>query len=152
MKNPRSRLIVSLSLAALIVFLFKISFQNSASSDFETSKISPTPQEIKLYKELRHRDIPAKLHKHTPHGITIDIAIPSAKLNIEVDGVYHNLYAKQAMSDLKRTRYAIEDGYYTLRIPNSIVNKNLDETADLIGEIYEIRMEDLRGSNASETK
>ena len=152
MKNPRSRLIVSLSLAAFIVLLFKISFQNASSSDFESSKNSPTPQEIKLFKELRHRDIPAQLHKHTPHGITIDIAIPSAKLNIEVDGVHHNLYAKQAMNDLKRTRYAMEDGYYTLRIPNSLVRKKLHETADLIEDIYEIRMDDLHSSNAPETK
>jgi very-short-patch-repair endonuclease len=139
MKDTRLRLVVSLIIAALLVFIFKVSFQSAQPDSLLKHATQPTSEEMRLYKELLHRKIPVKLHKKTRHT-TVDIAIPKAKLNIEVDGIQHNIKSKQALSDLKKTRYALEEGYYTLRIPNSLVRKKLHETADLVEEIYEIRM------------
>ena len=62
----------------------------------------------------------------------IDIAIPEAKLNIEVDGVQHNLSPKQALADLHRTYYSFKKGYFTLRIPNSLIGEHFKECVDLV--------------------
>ena len=143
MKDTRLRLVVSLIVAALLVIIFKISFQGDQPDSLLKHANQPTAEEMQLYKELLHRKIPVKLHKKTRH-ITVDIAIPKAKLNIEVDGFQHNIKSSQALTDLKRTKYALEEGYYTLRIPNSLVRKKLHKTADLIEDIYKIRMADLQ--------
>ncbi len=71
-------------------------------------------------------------HKH------IDIAIPEAKLNIEVDGPQHNISSKQALSDLKRTYYSLKEGYFTLRIPNSLIADHFKECVDLVIEIVKL--------------
>ncbi len=93
-----------------------------------------TSQEtIRLYFALKQRNVPAQLEKYDGHK-QIDIAIPEAKVNIEVDGAHHNFNVNQARADLKRTYYSFLKGYLTLRIPNSLVydDKILDETADFI--------------------
>ena len=93
-----------------------------------------TPEAKKLYYALKNRGVPAKLelfdgYKH------IDIAIPEAMINIEVDGSQHNLNPKQALSDLKRTYHSFKKGYFTLRVPNVLIERHLEEVANLIVEI-----------------
>jgi very-short-patch-repair endonuclease len=90
-----------------------------------------TPEAIQLYFALRRVGVPAKLEKFDGHK-TIDIAIPECKVNIEVDGVQHNFNPNQALADLQRTHYSFLKGYLTLRIPNSLVNTRLDDTAKYI--------------------
>ncbi|WP_448104627.1 DUF559 domain-containing protein [Pedobacter panaciterrae] len=92
---------------------------------------------MSLYFALKERGVPAQLEKWDGHK-HIDIAIPQAKVNIEVDGGHHNYSDKQALSDLKRTYYSFLKGYLTLRIPNSLVNGHLYETADHITEMLNI--------------
>jgi very-short-patch-repair endonuclease len=101
--------------------------------DFTTA----TDESINLYFALRARNVPAELEKNDGFK-TIDIAVPEAKVYIEVDGGHHNLSAKQAMSDLNRTLHAYKKGYLTLRIPNSLVKHHLDEAADKITEYLAI--------------
>jgi very-short-patch-repair endonuclease len=86
-----------------------------------------------LYFALKKRGVPAKLEKCDGFK-TIDIAVPDAKVNIEVDGGHHNFSSIQAMSDLRRTLFSFKKGYATLRIPNSLAKFNLDEAAELITE------------------
>ncbi|MFA7380572.1 MAG: hypothetical protein WC150_08935 [Bacteroidia bacterium] len=92
-----------------------------------------TYETIRLYFALRQRGVPAELEKYdgTKH---IDISISDAKINIEVDGAHHNFDRNQALTDLMRTYYSFLKGYYTLRIPNSLVydDKILEKTADWI--------------------
>lgn len=90
-----------------------------------------TSEVIKLYFALK----PAELEKYDGFK-HIDIVIPKAKINIEVDRLHHNY--KQAFSDLKRTFYSFLKGYYTLRIPNCLVkdDKLLKETAEVIHQIF----------------
>jgi hypothetical protein len=92
-----------------------------------------TDEAIDIYFALKQRGVPAKLEKSDGFK-TIDIAVPHAKVNIEVDGGHHNYSAKQAMSDLKRNLHSFKKGYYTLHIPNSLAKNNLEATADLITE------------------
>ena len=92
-----------------------------------------TDEVITLYFALKERGVPAKIEKYDGHK-HIDIAIPEARMNIEVDGTHHNHNKRQALTDLKRTYYSFLKGYFTLRIPNSLVNDNrtINETANLI--------------------
>lgn len=92
-----------------------------------------TNETIKLYFALKNKGVPAILEKFDGYK-HIDIVIPEAKVNIEVDGEHHNFSNKQALIDLKRTYFSFLKGYYTLRIPNSLVYDDnvLTETADFI--------------------
>ena len=94
---------------------------------------SATDEAIGLYFALKRRGVPAKLEKSDGFK-TIDIAVPDAKVNIEVDGAHHNFNPHQALSDLKRTFYSFQKGYLTLRIPNSLARYHLDDAAELITE------------------
>jgi len=94
---------------------------------------SATDQAIDLYFALKDREVPAKLEKSDGFK-TIDIAIPHAKVNVEVDGGHHHYDARQALSDLKRMLYSFKKGYYTLHIPNSLVKYDIEAAADLITE------------------
>jgi very-short-patch-repair endonuclease len=103
--------------------------QEDLKSRFEKA----TVEAKQLYAALRKKGVHAQLEKDTGH-MTIDIAITDAMVNIEVDGPHHNYSAKQALADLKRTYHAFKRGYITLRIPNSLIKTNLDETAQYIAE------------------
>ena len=96
-------------------------------------RIITTYETIRLYFALKKRGVPAEMEKFDGYK-HIDIAIPEARVNIEVDGGHHNFNRNQALSDLKRTYYSFKKGYLTLRIPNSLVTTDsyLNETADYI--------------------
>ncbi len=83
--------------------------------------------------ELKRRGVPAELEKWDGKK-TIDIAVVEAKVNIEVDGGQHNYNSNQALVDLQRTLYSFKKGYLTLRIPNSLIKRDIQKTADLITE------------------
>ncbi len=103
----------------------------------ETKPIKTTLEAIELYLALKLRGVPAELEKFDGYK-TIDIAIADAKVNIEVDGPHHNHKYEQALSDLRRTLYSFQKGYLTLRIPNTLINKNLEETADSITDFLKL--------------
>lgn len=90
-----------------------------------------TFEAITLYFELKQRGVPAELEKFDGFK-HIDIAIPEAKINIEVDGGHHNYSYEQAMADLKRTYHSFRKGFYTVRIPNVLIHGRIQETADYI--------------------
>ncbi len=95
-------------------------------------KLDETSQEtICLYLSLRTRNVPAVLEK-SERDNTTDIAVASAKVNIEVDGPQYLSNPNQALYDLQKTYQTFKKGYLTLRIPHMLVKKNLDETADYI--------------------
>ena len=98
-----------------------------------------TPQAIELYFLLKQNGVPAELEKHDGHK-SVDIVIEEAKVHIEVDGVHHNSDNRQALQDLKRTFHAFRQGYITLRIPNSLIHWNAEETADYITEFLELNL------------
>lgn len=105
----------------------------------ETKAITrSTPQALKIHEALRLKGIPSELEKwdHYKH---IDIAITSSKINIEIDGEQHNKDENQALADLKRTYYSYEKGYFTLRIPNRVIDENLDEVIVWILKYIEVR-------------
>jgi len=92
-----------------------------------------------LYKTLLSRGLPVELEKFDGHK-TIDIACVPAKLNIEIDGIQHAFY-KQALSDLKRTYYSLEQDYFILRIPNNLIKNNPEEVANWVEKIIKARID-----------
>jgi len=103
----------------------------------ETTSNEPTPEAKKLCYALKKRGIRAELEKWDGFK-HIDIAITSAKLNIEVDGRQHHSH-KQSLADLKRTYHSSAKGYETIRIPNVLVKKNVEKAADLIADLVNDR-------------
>jgi very-short-patch-repair endonuclease len=94
-----------------------------------------------LYLSLKSIGIPAMLEKSDGFK-RIDIAIPSYKLNIEVDGSHHYFNSNQALKDLQRTYYSFAKGYFTLRIPNSLIkSKNIFEAVTYIHKFLQVRNE-----------
>lgn len=98
-----------------------------------------TPEAIQLYKLLIDAGVDAEIehfdgHKH------VDIAIPEAKLYIEVDGIQHLIDPEQILADLHRVYYSEKDGYGTFRIPNEIIHHYLKEVAHAIAEAAKKRI------------
>jgi very-short-patch-repair endonuclease len=108
-------------------------------------KPKSTPEAERLYEELKKMGVNAQKEKYDGYK-HIDLAIPSAKINIEVDGSQHNLHTKQALADLKRTYYSFLKGYITLRIPNSLVkdDETIKETAKYLKKIINQSKEQLQ--------
>jgi very-short-patch-repair endonuclease len=69
----------------------------------------------------------------------IDLTIPAAKINIEVDGEYHLTDPHQIIADMKRTHYSDQLGYETVHIPNEYIRADLEKIADAIAEAAIIR-------------
>jgi very-short-patch-repair endonuclease len=92
-----------------------------------------TEVERMLYTALVCRGIPAEL-QYFDGFKTVDIAIQSARLHIEVDGVQHGK-ADQALTDLLRTKFSLDQEVVTLRIPNSLVLQKLDDTTSILAQV-----------------
>jgi very-short-patch-repair endonuclease len=104
---------------------------------YQSKPITTTSEAIELYLSLKLRGVPAELEKFDGYE-TVDIVVADAKVNIEVDGPYNNYKYEQALSDLKRTLFAFQKGYLTVRIPNALIKKNLEETADSITDFLRL--------------
>jgi very-short-patch-repair endonuclease len=74
-------------------------------------------------------------HKH------IDLTLPDARINIEVDGSQHLTDPYQILSDLKREHYSDDLGYDTVHIPNQAIHTNLGGIASALAEAGALRIE-----------
>src|ERR1017187_3443713 len=92
--------------------------------DLDYSFFNATPEERKLFIALLKEGYPAQIQKDDGYK-TIDIAIPDAMLNIEVDGRQHIYNPEQRRSDKYRTMYSSEKGYKTVRYSNDRINLDL---------------------------
>ena len=95
-----------------------------------------SPEAKTLHRALVQLGIPAELELFDGYK-TVDIAIPAANIHIEVDGAQHHTSSRQALADLKRTYYSLQQGIYTIRIPNTLVRHNLPETVDFVARIIQ---------------
>lgn len=90
-----------------------------------------TRQTINLYLALKSYGVPAEIEKFDSYK-HIDIAIPSHKFNIEIDGKHHHYDSNQALRDLKRTYHSFRRGYFTIRVPNVLVERRLNDAVEYI--------------------
>jgi hypothetical protein len=104
----------------------------------------PTPQAASLYNALKERKIYCELeawdeHKH------VDITIPWAKIDIEIDGLQHYLEPEQIKADFRRTYYSLHrKDYDTIHIPNYIVEQHLAKLADTIATVSRSHLEAIK--------
>ncbi|MCX6731192.1 MAG: hypothetical protein NTZ55_05070 [Candidatus Roizmanbacteria bacterium] len=93
-----------------------------------------TEEELILQKALIMRGVKVDLHYNDGHKC-VDLFLPEANIDIEVDGMYHLTKAKQILSDFKREYWSQKEGRHTLHILNIALEKNLDLIADAIKEV-----------------
>ena len=108
--------------------------EEKSNSAMVNKQNEPTPQAKRLHEALKDRGI----HNELEHGDGykhVDIHIPWAKLNLEVDGEYHLTISEQWFRDLKRDLYSHNEGKSTIHIPNHYVDTHLDELANVIAEV-----------------
>lgn len=94
-----------------------------------------TPEAQKLGGLLKRLGWNVEFEKYDNHK-HIDLAIEEAKTYIEVEGSHHNWRAEQALTDLKRDSHSEEDGYETIRVPNSVIRDKgkIDELIKVLDE------------------
>lgn len=98
----------------------------------------PTKEAHALKEALEKLGV--KVYKELDDGYkTIDLALPRAKINIEVDGIQHLTDPKQIVADLSRGYYSHRDGYDTMHIPNEMIRLHLEEIAKALAEASRIR-------------
>ena len=95
----------------------------------QESKI--TPQAIRLSKALNDLRVEHELEHYDGYK-HVDIAIPSARLYLELDGTQHAFNPKQMIADDDRDKYSQKSGWTTKRIPNAWIDKDADRLASSI--------------------
>jgi len=99
----------------------------------------PTPQAEKLYNALMGKKVvcrrePFDGKKH------VDIAIPGALIDIEVDGWHHWTNPEQIMADYKRSFWSLVKFWkVTLHVPNYIIDNDVESVADAISAVAKKR-------------
>ncbi len=99
----------------------------------------PTKQVIALNQALKKMGIKTELeycdgHKH------VDIAILSAKIYIEIDGLHHFIDPRQIEADFKRNHFSDGDDFKTIHIPNELIDRHLDSIAGAISKVVISRL------------
>lgn len=99
-----------------------------------TSKISVTKEECMLKTALEKKGVKV-IMEHNDGFKRIDLYLPDAKLNIEVDGLQHLTDPTQILRDLHRQYYAEKSGHHTLHIPNIAIRHYLDQIVSALVEV-----------------
>jgi len=90
-------------------------------------------ESISLYFALKLRGVPAILEEQTGFR-TIDILVPHARLNIELEAAGNNFKPDRAIQELETALDGFKNGFLTLRIPESSSKNYLDDAADKISD------------------
>lgn len=99
---------------------------------------TPTAEAQALKKALEDRGV--KVYVELDDGFKhVDLALPQARVNVEVDGIQHLTNPKQIVADLARGYYSHKNGYDTMHIPNEMLKGHLDEIADALAEASNVR-------------
>ena len=98
----------------------------------------PTTEAEALKRALEDRGVKVYVELHDGFK-TIDLALPRAKINVEVDGIQHLTDPKQIIADLGRGYYSHKNGYDTMHIPNEMIRLHLDLIADALAEASKMR-------------
>ena len=103
----------------------------------------PTKEAAELKDALKERGV--KVYVELNDGYKhVDLAIPDAKLNVEVDGVHHLTNPHQIVTDLNRGYYSNKLGYSTMHIPNEMIHLHLGEIADALAEASKMLEQKIR--------
>ena len=123
--------------------VYNFSMKHYGSALCTNHQKTVTPQSLKLSKALKSFDVEHKLEQYDGFK-HIDIAIESAKLYLELDGSQHAFSTKQMLADDDRDKHSQRAGYTTKRIPNALVDQNVDKLAANIAILVNKRQNELR--------
>lgn len=112
--------------------------ENNSKINLVSKFKEPTIEALHLKAALERRGVLVYLELNDGHK-HIDLAIPRAHINVEVDGIKHLIDPKQIVSDLARGYYSHKEGYDTMHIPNEMINRHLKEISDALAEASKIR-------------
>ena len=108
-----------------------------------------TPEAKELYKELKRQGIGECSLEFFDGFKSVDLCIPWAGLDLEIDGKHHLLDPKQLFTDIKRAHYSKEnDNYETIHIPNNLINDNIKELAATIIKVSKNRYRENKQENS----
>ncbi len=118
---PAAKIILAAITVASAVYVIALFLKNTRISR----------QARRLNRALKRRNVKSKLehwdgHKH------VDIFLPESKMSIEVDGLQHFLDSGQILADMKRACASCSSDSYTFHVPNSVIERHLNELADAI--------------------
>ena len=95
-------------------------------------RAAPTTTEALLWEELRGRKLGVGFRRQLPIGRYIaDFAAPSARLVVEVDGVYH---AGRARADARRDRDLGRLGWRVVRLPAERIHRDMAHVLEVLRE------------------
>lgn len=99
---------------------------------------NPTKEASDLKEALEKKGVRVLVEVHDGHK-HIDLAIPKAKINVEIDGIQHLTDPNQIVADLSRGYYSHKNGYDTMHIPNEMVRLHKNEISLALAEASKIR-------------
>jgi very-short-patch-repair endonuclease len=99
---------------------------------------TPTQEASRLKSELEKRGVRVLVELHDGHK-HIDLTIPKAKINIELDGIQHLTNPEQIVADLSRGYYSHKNGFDTMHIPNEMVRLHLEKISNALAEAAKMR-------------
>lgn len=99
---------------------------------------TPTKEAADLKDAIEKEGVRVLVELHDGHK-HIDLALPTAKLNVEVDGIQHLTDPQQIVTDLSRGYYSHKNGYDTMHIPNEMIRLHLNEISKALAEAAKIR-------------
>lgn len=99
---------------------------------------TPTKEASDLKDALELKGVRVLVELHDGHK-HIDLTIPKAKLNVEVDGIQHLTNPEQIVADLSRGYYSHKNGFDTMHIPNEMVRLHLGEISTALAKASKIR-------------
>jgi very-short-patch-repair endonuclease len=97
-------------------------------------KKQSTKHERMLFDALIKDGVPAVLGYNDGYK-TVDIAVPTVKLYIEVDGIQHFTDPRQILSDLQRNHFSDGDDFRTFYATNQLVEKHCTEIARALAAV-----------------
>jgi very-short-patch-repair endonuclease len=94
-------------------------------------RFHPTPSEAQLWSRLAGRRLGFQFRRQVIIGSSIvDFCAPAASLIVEVDGdTYH---ASRVSADRCREAKLVRAGYTVVRVPASLVERQLDDAVGLV--------------------
>jgi len=99
---------------------------------------TPTREALSLKEALEKQGV--VVYKELDDGYKhIDLALPKAKINIEVDGIQHLTNPSQILTDLKRGYYSHKNGYDTMHIPNEMIRLHLKQISEALAEASKMK-------------
>ena len=129
-----------------------MTFHSQVNERFSEGKMrEPTFEAKLLYKALLKRKIKCQLEAEDGHK-SVDISIPWAELDIEIDGKHHVYNPNQLYTDIERAHYSKEDGFDTIRIPNQMIKENVNGVADSIAKVARRRYYESKNEETEQGK